>query len=72
MNTTSNNRALNVIRSTAGRFFGLETSTEVINAQLVSFGPSLITVFDRNTGRYRNFSKNKVKAVTFRGRRISA
>ena len=72
MNTKNNNRAVNTIRNTAGRFFGLETATETINARLVEFGPSLITVEDRNSGRNRRFAKNKVTAVTFQGRRITA
>jgi hypothetical protein len=72
MNNTRSNRALNTIQSSAGRFFGLETGAEVINARLVSFGPSLITVEDRNTGRMRRFSKDQVKAVTFKGSRYTA
>ena len=72
MNTKNNNRAVNTIRNTAGRFFGLETATETINARLVEFGPSLITVEDRNSGRNRRFAKNQVTAVTFQGRRITA
>lgn len=71
MNTRSNS-ALNTIRRTNGRFFGLETSTEVINARLVEFGPSLVTVEDRNAGRNRRFAKSQVKAVTFQGRRYTA
>lgn len=70
-NTRSNNRtALSVISNSAGRFFGLQTATEVINARLVNFGPSLITVYDRNTGKNRRFSKDMVKSVTFKGRTI--
>lgn len=72
MNNTRSNPALNTIRRTTGRFFGLETSTEVINARLVEFGPSLLTVEDRNAGRNRRFTKNQVKAVTFQGRRYTA
>jgi len=72
MNNTRSNRALNTIRRTSGRFFGLETSTEVINARLVNFGPSLITVEDRNAGCNRRFAKNQVKAVTFRGSRYTS
>ena len=72
MNNTRSNRALNTIRLTSGRFFGLETSTEVINARLVNFGPSLITVEDRNAGCNRRFAKNQVKAVTFRGSRYTS
>ena len=72
MNNTHSNSALNTISRTAGRFFGLETSSEVINARLVSFGPAIITVEDRNTGRNRRFSKNQVKAVTFQGSRYTS
>lgn len=72
MNTKNNNRAVNTIRDTAGRFFGLETATEIINARLVEFGPSLITVEDRNSGTNRRFAKNQITAVTFKGRRITA
>lgn len=72
MNNTNSNRALNTISRTAGRFFGLETSNEVINARLVNFGPSMITVEDRNAGCNRRFSKNQVKAVTFRGARYTS
>jgi len=70
--TNRNNTALNVIANTAGRFFGLQTRSESINAQLVNFGPSLISVRDRNSGRYRNIAKKQVKAVTFQGRTYSA
>lgn len=72
MKTNRKNTVLNVIRNTAGRFFGLQTSTEVINARLVDFGPSMLTVEDRNTGRNRRFAKNQVKAVTFQGRKYTA
>lgn len=72
MNKTHSNSALNTISRTAGRFFGLETFNEVINARLVNFGPSIITVEDRNTGRNRRFSKGQVKAVTFRGARYTS
>lgn len=72
MNTTRSNSALNTIRLTSGRFFGLETSNEVINARLVNFGPSIITVEDRNTGRNRRFTKSQVKAVTFQGARYTS
>jgi len=67
-----NNRAITTIQNTAGRFFGLETATEIINARLVEFGPSLITVEDRNSGTNRRFAKNQITAVTFKGRRITA
>lgn len=70
MSNTNNNRALNTISNSAGRFFGLQTSTETINARLVSFGPSLITVHDRNTGKNRRISKDMVKSVTFQGRTV--
>ena len=70
--TCSNVTLLNKISLTSGRFFGLETSNEVINARLVNFGPSIITVEDRNTGRNRRFSKNQVKAVTFQGSRYTS
>jgi hypothetical protein len=69
--STKNNTALKVIANTAGRFFGLQTRSESINAQLVNFGPALISVRDRNTGRYRNIAKSQVKAVTFQGRTYS-
>ena len=72
MNNINSNRALNTIPRTGGRFFGLETSTEVINARLVNFGPSIITVEDRNAGCNRRFTKNQVKAVTFRGSRYTS
>ena len=68
--TTNNRNALNAISNSAGRFFGLQTSTEVINARLVNFGPSLITVHDRNTGKNRRFAKQQVKSVTFKGRTV--
>jgi hypothetical protein len=54
---TKNNRAINTIQNTAGRFFGLETATETINARLVEFGASLITVEDRNSGRNHGFRR---------------
>jgi len=72
MNNTNSNRALNTISRTAGRFFGLETSHEVINARLVNFGSTMITVEDRNAGRNRRFAKNQVKAVTFQGTRYTS
>ena len=72
MNKTNSNSALNTSRLTSGRFFGLETFSEVINARLVNFGPSLITVEDRNTGRNRRFAKSQIKAVTFQGSRYTS
>ena len=67
----TNNKALNTISNSAGRFFGLETHTEVINARLVNYGPSLITVHDRNSGKNRRISKDMVKSVRFQGRTVS-
>jgi len=56
--------ALNTIRATKGRFFGLRTTQgEVINAQLLGETSNYITIFDRN-GRYnRRLAKTSLASV---------
>jgi hypothetical protein len=70
MKTTNTNRVINAITNTAGRFFGLETKNEIINARFVSETPQMIIVHDRNTDEVRKFAKTSVVAVSFQGRTI--
>lgn len=58
--------ALNVIRGTRGRFFGLRTSQgETLNAQFRGETDSYIQVFDRNNGLLRRFAKTSLDKVSF-------
>ena len=58
--------ALNVIRSTRGRFFGLQTKQgEILNAQFRGETESYIRVFDRNNGSLRRFAKTSLDKVSF-------
>lgn len=58
--------ALNVIRGTRGRFFGLRTSQgETLNAQFRGETNSYIQVFDRNNGLLRRFAKTSLDKVSF-------
>jgi hypothetical protein len=58
--------ALNVIRGTRGRFFGLHTSQgETLNAQFRGETDSYIQVFDRNNGLLRRFAKTSLDKVSF-------
>jgi len=56
--------ALNTIRATKGRFFGLETTQgEMVNAQFLGETSNYITIFDRN-GRYnRRLAKTSLASV---------
>jgi len=65
--STNTNRAINAIRGTSGRYFGLRTTTETVNARLLSETPSTILVEDRNAGRVRRFRKSSIRNVTFEG-----
>ena len=56
--------ALNAIRQSKGRFFGLyTTSGEVMNAQFLGESDSYIRVFDRNNGADRKLAKTSIKAA---------
>lgn len=58
--------ALNVIRGTRGRFFGLRTTQgETLNAQFRGETNSYIQVFDRNNGSIRRFAKTSLDKVSF-------
>jgi hypothetical protein len=56
--------ALNAIRNSKGRFFGLYTTQgSVINAQFVSETDSYIHVYDRNKFANRKLAKTSVAKV---------
>ena len=56
--------ALNAIRHSKGRFFGLyTTSGEVLNAQFLGESDSFIRVFDRNNRMKRKLAKTSIKAA---------
>ncbi len=57
------NNTLNAIRNTKGRFFGLTTKTETLNAQFRGETESFIKVWDRNENRMRRFKKNSLVKV---------
>lgn len=58
--------ALNLIRSTRGRFFGLQTKQgETLNAQFRGETNSYIEVFDRNNSLIRRFAKTSLDKVSF-------
>jgi len=71
MKNTNTNRVINAITNTAGRFFGLVTTNEIINARFVSETPQMIIVHDRNTDEVRKFAKTSVVSVSFQGRTIT-
>lgn len=52
------NDTLTAIRNTKGRFFGLTTKTETLNAQFRGETASYIKIWDRNENRLRRFKKN--------------
>ena len=56
--------ALNAIRQSKGRFFGLyTTSGEVLNAQFLGESDSYIKVFDRNNRTDRKLAKTSIKSA---------
>lgn len=56
--------ALNAIRNSKGRFFGLYTTQGgVINAQFVSESDEYINIFDRNHRQHRRLAKTSVSEV---------
>jgi hypothetical protein len=67
--TNRTNTALNVIRGSAGRYFGLETKNETINARFIGESVATIVVEDRNAGEVRRIAKSSITAVSFRGSR---
>ena len=64
----TNNTALNVIRNSAGRYFGLETKNETINARYIGESIATIVVEDRNAGEVRRIAKSSITSVSFKGR----
>ncbi len=59
--------AVNAIRQSKGRFFGLYTTQgDVMNAQFQSESPFYITVYDRNGGYTRKLAKSSIQTVTLR------
>jgi len=57
------NNTLIEIRNTKGRFFGLTTKKETINAQFRGETPHYVSIFDRNNKRLRKFHKNSLMKV---------
>ena len=57
------NNTLAAIRNTKGRFFGLTTKTETLNAQFRGETPSYVNIYDRNANRLRRFHKNSLVRV---------
>lgn len=56
--------ALNKIRMSKGRFFGLEkTDGEVINAQFRSETNEYVRIYDRNNLRERTLAKTSILSV---------
>lgn len=56
--------ALNAIRQSKGRFFGLYlTQGDVLNAQFVNETDAYINVFDRNNRSHRKLAKSSVAEV---------
>lgn len=56
--------ALNKIRNSKGRFFGLRTTSgEVLNAQFRSETDMYVRVYDRNNGSNRKFAKKSIASV---------
>jgi hypothetical protein len=69
MKTLNKNQisALNAIRNSKGRFFGLYTTQGgVINAQFIGETDSYIRVYDRNERVDRTVAKSSVDRVTLR------
>lgn len=62
--TTNQISALNAIRQSKGRFFGLYTTRgEVMNARFLGETDSYIRVFDRNNGVDRKLAKTSIKTA---------
>ena len=56
--------ALNTIRNSKGRFFGLKTTAgEVLNAQFRGETDSYIKIYDRNNFRNRLFAKTSIASA---------
>lgn len=56
--------ALNQIRNSKGRFFGLKTTSgEVMNAQFRSETDSYVHIYDRNNRRNRKLAKTSIASV---------
>lgn len=56
--------ALNAIRATKGRFFGLTTvQGEILNAQFLGETNNYITIFDRNNRSSRRLAKTSLALV---------
>lgn len=56
--------ALNAIRQSKGRFFGLYlTQGDVLNAQFVNETDAYINVYDRNNRLHRKLAKSSVAGV---------
>jgi hypothetical protein len=57
--------ALNAIRQSKGRFFGLYTTQgDVMNARFVNETDEYINVYDRNRHTDRKLAKSSIQSVT--------
>lgn len=56
--------ALNMIRNSKGRFFGLKTTAgEVMNAQFRGETDSYVRIYDRNNFQNRKLAKTSIASV---------
>jgi hypothetical protein len=60
------NDIVNQIRNSRGRFFGLTTKTETLNAQFSGETKYFVKVYDRNNKRMRRFRKTSLVSVNMK------
>jgi hypothetical protein len=61
---TNQNKIVNALRSTKGRFFGLTTTQgNQVNARFVGETPSYVRVYDRNRDNVLTIAKSSLAAV---------
>lgn len=61
---------MNLIRNAKGRFFGLYTRQGgVYNAQFVAETPKYITIYDRNSAKYKKLAKASISSVNITNKR---
>lgn len=70
-NTSKQNKVIDAIRTSKGRFFGLYTNNRpAINAQFQGETPAYVMIYDRNSRVNRKLAKSSIIGVHIAGQTI--
>ena len=73
MNTENQNKIVNVMKNSKGRFFGLTVKNgSRINAQFVHETPNSVVIYDRNQFTRRRLMKTSLVSINLGSKKIAA